>query len=1309
MLGDIKERSIISPPPEPPSQKSTGAFPKPNHRNQRQTIHIGQCSLTSPRSIVNTNGIPGVSTHRPTYDGRNHLDEVGRIRTEVDEENKRRVESMTEEEREQEVEDLQQRFGSRLLDVLRTRAQLRGFSRDPQLTPEPTSQIPPQLTSTKITSPLQVGEQSHKLEKQIGPPVEVEDHLSHLKSIYFPTVPSEPDKLAWLQPLPSPSPNEDPTPRFDLTGSPLSSESTLSIPVSKGLHHHGSSPHLAGYTIDEVLWLCRSAMPSQRVTMFGVLSGIIRRYISFSLPKEADRVAKEIGVVERGLELSLEGLKGKSNNILRASVDLLYTCVGSQETGHEQGSQRPISDHWDISHYDLRRAIKIFDLPWEELIPTLCKLLSTDVLSPLSTSQLISILRLAVRHSKSLADQLIPSFTPIAQHQTLSRPWPPSPSINNEINELSNPPSILTLSLLIEAVTSSRLVAQNIMENSIPAGLLKFLIPSLWDASDLTHDLVHGVSTLLIQLGRYGLSSSFARSSRDIFEDLQRALVDRGDDTLLEKYWDLTAIWTCCAVDPHRTTPEHDITWSQVISMGWEEDAFSQFDKMVKDENWGTVSSILWFLVSWTEGLRVNTPDRLTEWGQQVWKMLERTSIVHQLSERDDEIEGVEIKRALAGLSRLRRILNFDPHSRRVMKDERIDLREMWSRVLETDTLLSDHERTGKWQRRAFHLMRSFRQGEEPLALDLIDALLSLPSPTTSSSSPTRLQPDGNLLTTGERSQVEEHSQMVELSSVAINIHSEGHKEENDPINFTILRPLYQHMILPDLQNVIGPIIPNHFYLPSTSTLRSLPLSPIKPNPSSFSSNTSLIHGDETIGENHSIPIRKEGLPLSPDWTFQPLRELSRSGESEALQHAQNIIDWSPGEIEIVRAVLGLVQSQLLSCGFYEDDGKGGMNRSRLILGLMDVFMLEQNQSSSSSSTSHDEVFRDDLISSTIDHLLDLTIKPFPDHPDHTVNLEKLKVKLNEDGHGDRGQEKEKVGPLERGFSGVGTFYQYYSTLLSLHSSISVGHRAFTRVLLVPLSIKYPSDYKKLVWSHPDILKALNLANVKSEEVPVDEATSKWSLSSSSSFLSASPSHSSIEKVITTGKEKDQKKKEQVEEEKEKEQEKKEVDREKEEREEIKKEVEKEKEKEGIMEEDLEVLWGYCRALGKGWVNERGFLWDMAIIHLDKFFFHSTGDVIKQGQLSYKEEEPKSLGRDKLNDEKMSKKQLEERDRVKEKEKEKERMMRAIFSSGSSNVIRRLLGKVSNDEEKRRLEIIQSSCGSEIVQRVKNLMRSSTS
>ncbi|EIW66031.1 hypothetical protein TREMEDRAFT_65875 [Tremella mesenterica DSM 1558] len=1296
MLGNIKERSSSISPPQPPSIKSGGSFPRAIHRSNRQNPISSPLDRSVHQTYVTPNPPLDKTPVRPTYDGRNHPDEVGRIRTEVNEENRRRVESMTEEEREQEVEDLQQRFGSRLLDLLRTRAQLRGFSRDPQLTPGPTSQIPPpQLTSTEITSPHQVEEQYPYLKNQIEPPVEVEDHLSHLKSIYFPTVPSEPDKLAWLQPLPSPSPNEDPTPRFDLTGSPVSSESTLSIPVSRGLHHHGSSPHLAGYTIDEVLWLCRSAMPSQRVTMFGVLSGIIRRYISFSLPKEAGRVAKEIGVVERGLELSLEGLKGKSNNILRASVDLLYTCIGSSETGHEQVYQRPILAHWDINNYELRRAIKISDLPWEELIPTLCKLLSTDILSPLSTSQLISILRLAARHSKSLADQLIPLFTPIAQHQILSRPWPLSASTNNEIDEPFNPPSIPTLSLLIEAITSSRLVARNITENSIPAGLLKFLVPSLWDASDSTHDLVHGVLTLLIQLGRYGLSSSFARSSRDIIEDLQRALIDRGDDTLLEKYWDLISIWTCCAVDPHRTTPEHDITWSQVISMGWEEDAFSQFDKMVKDENWGTVSSILWFLVSWTEGLRVNTPDRLTEWGQQVWKMLERTSIVHQLFERDDEIEGVEMKRALAGLSRLRRILNFDPYSRRVMTNERVDLREMWSRVLETDSLLSDHEKTREWQRRAFHLMRSFRQGEEPLALDLIDALLSIPSPTTSSSSPTRLQPDGNLLTTGEQPQVEEHSQMVELSSVDTNIPSERHKEENDPINFTILRPLYQHMILPDLQNVIGPIIPNHFYLPSTSTLRSLPLSPIRPDPSTPSPNTIHVSDNETIGETHSIPIRKEGLPLSPDWTFQPLRDLLRSAESEALQHAQNIIDWSPGEIEIVRAVLGLVQSQLLSCGFYEDDGKGGMNRSRLILGLMDVFMLEQNQSSSSSSTSHDEVFRDGLISSTIDHLLDLTIKPFPDHPDHTVNLEKLKVKLNEDGHGDRGQEKEKVGPLERGFSGVGTFYQYYSTLLSLHSSISVGHRAFTRVLLVPLSIKYPSDYKKLVWSHPDILKASNLANVKSGEVPVDEATSKWSLSSSSSFLSASPSHSSIEKVITTGKERDQKKKE-------------EAEKEKEEREEIEKE-EVEKEKESMMEEDLEVLWGYCRALGKCWVNERSFLWDMAIIHLDKFFFHSTGNVIKQVESSYKEEDVKSLGTDQFNDEKMSKKQLEERDRVKEKEKEKERMMRAIFSSGSSNVIRRLLGKVSNDEEKRRLEIIQSSCGSEIVQRVKNLMRSSTS
>ena len=57
--------------------------------------------------------------------------------------------------------------------------------------------------------------------------------------------------------------------RFDFDGCLVEPE--RAVDVTEGLHHHGDSPHAAGYTVPELARLCRSAYPGQRVLALQVL------------------------------------------------------------------------------------------------------------------------------------------------------------------------------------------------------------------------------------------------------------------------------------------------------------------------------------------------------------------------------------------------------------------------------------------------------------------------------------------------------------------------------------------------------------------------------------------------------------------------------------------------------------------------------------------------------------------------------------------------------------------------------------------------------------------------------------------------------------------------------------------------------------------------------------------------------------------------------------------------------------------------------------------------------------------------------
>ncbi|KAI0189134.1 RPAP1-like protein [Xylaria flabelliformis] len=115
--------------------------------------------------------------------------------------------------------------------------------------------------------------------------------LQNLHKKYFPSLPADPSKLAWMAPIPTPNsaadrdspyyPGQDSLPisalRFDFRGALLPPRIARAVPTTKGLHHHGEAPEAAGYTIRELARLARSAVPGQRCVAYQTLGRILYR------------------------------------------------------------------------------------------------------------------------------------------------------------------------------------------------------------------------------------------------------------------------------------------------------------------------------------------------------------------------------------------------------------------------------------------------------------------------------------------------------------------------------------------------------------------------------------------------------------------------------------------------------------------------------------------------------------------------------------------------------------------------------------------------------------------------------------------------------------------------------------------------------------------------------------------------------------------------------------------------------------------------------------------------------------------------
>ncbi|KAL9584139.1 MAG: hypothetical protein Q9212_002298 [Teloschistes hypoglaucus] len=159
----------------------------------------------------------------------------------------------------------------------------------PSLNPEDVHiKTPPDLEPVSTFTGYPTPPSFHFPRPPTPPDLDPEDpeFLSKLHSTYFPSLPTNPNALSWMQP-PSPGEIEAYSPsrdnlhpsavRFDFRGRLLPPRLASQISMTKGLHHHGVAPEAAGYTIPELSHLSRSSIPSQRCIAYQTLGRILYR------------------------------------------------------------------------------------------------------------------------------------------------------------------------------------------------------------------------------------------------------------------------------------------------------------------------------------------------------------------------------------------------------------------------------------------------------------------------------------------------------------------------------------------------------------------------------------------------------------------------------------------------------------------------------------------------------------------------------------------------------------------------------------------------------------------------------------------------------------------------------------------------------------------------------------------------------------------------------------------------------------------------------------------------------------------------
>ncbi|KAI6114507.1 hypothetical protein F5141DRAFT_1107218 [Pisolithus sp. B1] len=811
--------------------------------------------------------------------------------------------------------------------------------------------------------------------------------------------------------------------RFDLNGVPISPSLSETLPSHLGLHHHAEG-NRAGYTLEDLFLLSRSTIPAQRASVLGVLAKVAHRLGAQAKDgnfpdKLAELVGKEGELRKRILAAGLSAI-GERGGVGAMAVEVAWECLVVWD-----------NDTADIDGIELLLAPDVISSTQpEQLLPIISGMLSQALLPRQSLEQLLAIVYRFAQESNELAGSIMstPHLVPAIVQTFLLTPIPPKDgffylSPRNAILRFatvlpdSSPfPAPLTTSLLIQTLRFYRVLA----------------------CYGLYSHIATSASLYFSALGSYVLSPP--------------SLPQKTLSQLRTAWASLLEAWIVCATDPHATTPPHEILWSQVTAWSWESEVrLFRKDLTDTDQDWEAWNAV-WKCRGGINGVKGGEKER-----EDVLKVLKLGF------EAQEGLEREVVRAALQAVKQCLDILTTGgPGLEKVFKSVVEPTHVLCSAIrlwlaclpplqdvplgsppftlpfgelskfcaeLVTHPIWSLPEKCGMYLRvhlrplssllAYFHRLARHIPGTGP-DLWLAQGLSIV----------TRLLPGDE----GAAIAMEENCILPMTSQIA------GFQMQLPSVPTDILKPFFEYTIRPNPDVYLSPLHITTESICHSTTLR-------------------LPGGTPDVLEEEA----RTGLPLSRDWLTSPLTHLLRSGTSPVFRSLPT--GWDASEVEIVRATLLVLQ---VSCGVLQHWRLGvcALGPAEIVFACMRVCMLEHGVGGGASGMdSSAEVFRDDTVEKLMGWLLDpFTPKRLPTPPPsppptvaRTETTSCLLPTLTPQNYLELASQtylRQTRTP----------FYQFYTDLVALYSAVSFAHPVFGALLLPPLAMRYPSDYRRLVW-----------------------------------------------------------------------------------------------------------------------------------------------------------------------------------------------------------------------------------------------------
>ncbi|BGO93269.1 hypothetical protein JCM10020v2_004948 [Rhodotorula toruloides] len=665
-----------------------------------------------------------------------------------------------------------------------------------------------------------------------------------------------------------------------------------------------------------------------------------------------------------------------------------------------------------------------------EPLPPLAKHLDLAALPASALSDILSILSLIVdlartsaspSNASDILDSLFstPRLLEAVSSAFIAVSWPPAPS--------STTPSPAALNFLTSLARSSRTRAKQLATRSLIDSTMRFVALPPWDLElsadqKVGDDLFCATLELWSTLARYGLATDLRAKSSPLLETLHECISDPSfdpsgrDARWTARYLELISLWTTAATDPHVTG--HDVTWSQVE--GLREVVVEAYERAMERDGEGAkrVVAAAWeALGSWVEGSKVNKSRR-----------------------GEDERRWVR--------ERFEAALASGGEAERMVLDA--------LRMVEEGG--EGHETATRVAAAALRLSQALEDEAEP-AND-VKPLLDIPQDIAARVVRAIVRQSPSLVTTAIAVSLLPRIALPDRLDLTLALLPLLHVEDavtardlvdwvfctlsNADASFSTLAALDTTLELPALarSSILRPFV-THAIVTVTATGGRV-VGPLYPTPQDLKLTGCL------------APFAPTDPVLSPDWPLCALDELLRSATSPVFQRLPD--GWDASEVELVQTSLALMRVVYASPSVQQKP-----DPPTLIFDLIKVFMLEKdNGATTGTSGATAEVFRDETVQRSMTALLEpLAIKHSrskqilqPDTRTSDATIEGVSARLS-----------------------TAPFYQLFTDLVGLYDSISLSDRLFGLVLIPPLAMSYPADYRRLIWTdYAHILRHLRFS-----------------------------------------------------------------------------------------------------------------------------------------------------------------------------------------------------------------------------------------